>query len=106
MAQYTFLWDWFYRFGATRLGLWLNALLLEEFCFVPFKECLNRPSGSTSKRADMVISVHPLCQDLPLRILADLDSSGLTRKWEGRTTPFATVVTDLGGAHPTWFNPG
>ena len=57
------------------------------------------------KRADMVISVHPLCQDLPLKILNYIDSEGESRE-EGRTTPFATVVTDLGGAHPTWFNPG
>jgi 1,2-diacylglycerol 3-beta-galactosyltransferase len=64
-----------------------------------------RPSGDTSKRADMVVSVHPLTQDIPLRILNFLDSDGKSRN-EGRTTPFATVVTDLGGAHPTWFNPG
>ena len=106
MAEYSFLWDWFYHFGATPLGMWLNELLLESFCFEPFMECVNRPSGSTAKRADMVISVHPLCQDIPLKILAHLDSRGTTRGKEGRTTPFATVVTDLGGAHPTWFNPG
>jgi 1,2-diacylglycerol 3-beta-galactosyltransferase len=106
MAEYSFLWDWFYHFGATPVGLFLNELLLERFCFDPFKECVSRPSGSTSKRADMVISVHPLCQDIPLKILAELDSKGTTRSREGRTTPFATVVTDLGGAHPTWFNPG
>jgi len=43
---------------------------------------------------------------LPLKILADLDTNGKTRDPKARTTPFATVVTDLGGAHPTWFNPG
>jgi len=46
-----------------------------------------------------------LCQDLPLKILNSLDTKGASRK-EGRTTPFVTVVTDLGGAHPTWFNDG
>ena len=64
-----------------------------------------RPSGTSGKRADMVVSVHPLTQDIPLKILNDVDSNGKSRK-EGRITPFATVVTDLGGAHPTWFNPG
>lgn len=59
----------------------------------------------SDKRADMVVSVHPLCQDLPLKILNELDSDGASRV-EGRTTPFVTVVTDLGGAHPTWFNDG
>ena len=66
---------------------------------------MNRSSGSTDSRADMVVSVHPLCQDLPLKILTDLDTNGNSRNQRDRTTPFATVVTDLGGAHPTWFNP-
>jgi 1,2-diacylglycerol 3-beta-galactosyltransferase len=53
----------------------------------------------------MVVSVHPLCQDLPLKILSSLDSDGKSRLPEARKTPFCTVVTDLAGAHPTWFNP-
>lgn len=106
MAEFSFLWDWFYHFGETDFGLWLNELLLDVFCFDSFRACLNRPSCDTSKRADMVVSVHPLCQDIPLKILANLDSKGQSRDPSERTTPFATVVTDLGGAHPTWFNPG
>ncbi|KAL3778808.1 hypothetical protein HJC23_009841 [Cyclotella cryptica] len=111
MAEYSFLWKWFYEFGATPLGLWMNDFLLEVFCFEPFERCLARdPFGEEGRsdgkrRADMVVSVHPLCQDLPLKILASLDTGGVSRR-EGRTTPFATVVTDLGGAHPTWFNKG
>jgi 1,2-diacylglycerol 3-beta-galactosyltransferase len=105
MAEYDFLWDIFYHFGETDLGLWLNEVLLTTFCFDPFKQCMNRPSGSTGKRADMVVSVHPLCQDIPLKILSDLDSNGKSRDPSARETPFVTVVTDLGGAHKTWFNP-
>lgn len=104
MAEYSFLWEYFYNFGETEFGLWLNEFLLDAFCFEPFKECLNRPSGSTNKRADMVVSVHPLCQDTPLKILASLDSDGKSRDLGARKTPFVTVVTDLGGAHKTWFN--
>ena len=104
MAKYSFLWDAFYHFGETDLGLFLNELLVDTFCFDSFKECLNRPSGSSGKRADMVVSVHPLCQDTPLKILSDLDSTGATRDPVARTTPFVTVVTDLGGASQTWFN--
>eukprot|EP00546_Thalassionema_frauenfeldii_P020009 CAMPEP_0178900996 /NCGR_PEP_ID=MMETSP0786-20121207/3773_1 /TAXON_ID=186022 /ORGANISM="Thalassionema frauenfeldii, Strain CCMP 1798" /LENGTH=399 /DNA_ID=CAMNT_0020572041 /DNA_START=191 /DNA_END=1390 /DNA_ORIENTATION=- len=104
MAEYSFLWDGFYRFGETAFGLALNEFLMELFCFDSFKKCLARPSGTSNKRADMVVSVHPLCQDIPLKILSDLDSSGASREPEARTTPFVTVVTDLGGAHPTWFN--
>jgi 1,2-diacylglycerol 3-beta-galactosyltransferase len=106
MAEYPFLWDWFFQFGCTDFGLWLNEFLLELICFDSFKDCMKRPSGKTSKRADMVVSVHPLCQDIPLKILANLDTNGKTRDPKERCTPFATVVTDLAGAHPTWFNPG
>lgn len=106
MAKYSFLWDIFYHFGETPFGLWLNEFLLDAFCFNSFKECLSRPSSpNTSKRADMVVSVHPLCQDIPLKALSSLDTNGESRDPLSRTTPFVTVVTDLGSAHPTWFNP-
>jgi 1,2-diacylglycerol 3-beta-galactosyltransferase len=104
MARYPITWDIFYHFGCTPFGLWLNEFLLDTFCFKPFLKCLARPSGDSGKRADMVVSVHPLTQDIPLKILAFLDSG--KKDLAGRRTPFCTVVTDLGSAHPTWFNPG
>jgi Monogalactosyldiacylglycerol (MGDG) synthase len=101
MSKYTWMWDLFYKFGETDLGLWLNEFLLTTFCYGPFKECMaGRVFDSTGERADMVVSVHPLCQDIPLKILSELDAGRSSK------TPFATVVTDLGGAHTTWFNPG
>ena len=104
MAEYSFLWDWFYHLGETPFGLAINEFIVETFCFDNFQECLKRDSCGTGKRADMIVSVHPLCQDVPLKILSSLDSNGASRKPEARQTPFVTVVTDLGGAHPTWFN--
>lgn len=103
MAEYPILWEIAFKSGETPLGLWLNEVILELFCFEPFKKCMTRPSGSSGKRADMVVSVHPLTQDIPLKILNDVDSNGTSRN-EGRVTPFATVVTDLAGAYPAWFN--
>ena len=51
-------------------------------------------------RPDIVISLHPLLNHLPRRIL---------RQWEkqrgGRTIPFATVMTDLTTFHPAWVDP-
>lgn len=44
---------------------------------------------------DLVISVHPLCQDVPMRVMKKMGGGR-------REIPFVTVVTDLGGAHPTW----
>ena len=105
MAKYSIFWDLFYHSGETEFGLWLNELLLDVFCHEPFKKCLERPSGSTGKRADMVVSVHPLCQNPTLKILTDLDTNGESRDRTKRETPFVTVVTDLGGASKTWFSP-
>ena len=44
------------------------------------------------------MSVHPLLNRVPLLALGDADGGG------SRSTPFATVVTDLGSAHPSWFD--
>lgn len=43
----------------------------------------------------LIVSVHPLTQFIPLRVLRTLP----------KKIPFVTVCTDLGGAHPTWFHP-
>lgn len=104
MAANPWMWEAFYEFGSTDFGLCVNEVLLESICFDAFSACLGRPSGDTGRRADMVVSVHPLTQELPLKILSTLDSG--TRNIKARKTPFCTVVTDLGSAHPTWFNPG
>ena len=104
MAKYPITWDVFYHAGATDFGMCVNYHMLDTFCYDSFKECLARPSV-TGQRADMVVSVHPLTQDIPLKILNDLDSNGASTE-SARTTPFCTVVTDLGSAHPTWFNKG
>ena len=46
---------------------------------------------------DIVVSVHPLCQDVPLRILDRIGGGK-------RKVPFVTVVTDLGSASTLWFH--
>ncbi|RYR05924.1 hypothetical protein Ahy_B06g085747 isoform B [Arachis hypogaea] len=47
-------------------------------------------------KPDIIISVHPLMQHVPLRILR---AKGLLEK-----IVFTTVVTDLSTCHPTWFH--
>jgi 1,2-diacylglycerol 3-beta-galactosyltransferase len=107
MAKYPWTWDIFYQFGATPFGMALNEFMLDTFCLEPFTKCISRPQKATGQRADMIISVHPLTQDIPLKIVGKLDGTGTSRTWQTRSkTPFVTVVTDLGSAHPTWFNPG
>lgn len=52
--------------------------------------------GLMKYRPDIIISVHPLMQHVPLRVLR---SKGLLDK-----IVFTTVVTDLSTCHPTWFH--
>jgi len=60
-------------------------------CGKAFRRCIDEHDP------DLVVSVHPLTQHIPLRVL--------TQKGGGmRKVPFATVVTDLGSAHPSWMN--
>ena len=46
---------------------------------------------------DLVVSVHPMCQHVPLAALTAMAGD------KGRI-PFVTVVTDLNSAHPQWFD--
>jgi 1,2-diacylglycerol 3-beta-galactosyltransferase len=119
LAANPWMWSMVYYFGASPVGQWLNERLLEWTCTSGFRQCLARTSSSSKdnvaatntdpacwppqRRADLVISVHPLTQALPLKLLAELDYSDNNKA--GHKTPFCTVVTDLGSAHPTWFHP-
>ncbi|CAM6085207.1 unnamed protein product [Calypogeia fissa] len=52
--------------------------------------------GLLKYQPDVIVSVHPLMQHVPLRILR---AKGLLDK-----IPFTTVITDLSTCHPTWFH--
>ncbi|XP_043706262.1 probable monogalactosyldiacylglycerol synthase, chloroplastic isoform X2 [Telopea speciosissima] len=52
--------------------------------------------GLMKYQPDIIISVHPLMQHVPLRVLR---AKGLLEK-----IVFTTVVTDLSTCHPTWFH--
>ncbi|KAK3039974.1 hypothetical protein RJ639_027164 [Escallonia herrerae] len=55
-------------------------------------------AGLMEYKPDIIISVHPLMQHIPLWVL----------KWQGlqKKVIFVTVITDLNTCHPTWFHPG
>ena len=54
-----------------------------------------------SRDPDMVVSVHPLCQLMPIWVVEQMNKN---RNRSKPPIPFVTVVTDLGGAHSTWFD--
>jgi 1,2-diacylglycerol 3-beta-galactosyltransferase len=51
------------------------------------------------EKPDLVVSIHPLTQNLPLDVLNDIAKDADTAR-----VPFATVCTDLGTAFNTWFH--
>lgn len=73
----------------------ITRRLTEEFSNVVGNR--NFRNELLSFQPSLIISVHPLTQFIPLRVLNSLPSY-IPRP------PFVTVCTDLGGAHPTWFH--
>ena len=90
MAKNPFVWRLFWFYGKMPISRFVQEKLTLLSCFRRFKKAIE------SYEPDMVVSVHPLCQDIPLRALGHNQGA--------RKLPFATVVTDLGGAHPLWFD--
>eukprot|EP00871_Galdieria_phlegrea_P000712 jgi/Galph1/1641/GphlegSOOS_G326.1 len=84
------LWKLTWIYGAFPL----SRCITEEFSYWIAHERVKK--AFLLYRPDIIVSVHPLCQTLPLRVLRDM---GIRQK-----IPFATVVTDLGSAHPLWFH--
>jgi 1,2-diacylglycerol 3-beta-galactosyltransferase len=66
---------------------------VEDACYPLIRRRLS--VALLAERPDLVISVHPLLTDVPLRVL---------RK-AGNPAPFVTVVTDPVTVHPAWFCP-
>ena len=100
LASYNFLvkhgWLWRLNFETT------SHKVVHESIFGAF----GAVAGATFAQAfdaicpDLVVSVHPLMQHVPLRVLAKRAKS-----LGAAPPPFATVVTDLTSCHPTWFHP-
>jgi len=90
-AKRQWIWRAMYYASATPPSIQFLKVTAKLTCSKGFEKCIRQHDP------DMVVSMHPLCQDIPLEIL--------TKMGDGvRRVPFATVVTDLGGAHPTWFH--
>lgn len=70
----------------------LTRRLTEEFANAVGNQNFRR--ALSAFRPHLIVSVHPLTQFIPLRVLRTLRTP----------PPFVTVCTDLGGAHPTWFH--
>ncbi|GAB0491381.1 hypothetical protein MMPV_002634 [Pyropia vietnamensis] len=100
-----------YAFLAARPPLWRAAWEYGRFpptraATEAFTTAVSGGAVTDAIRAyapDLILSVHPLCQTLVLHALERLEPR--RRRAQLPRPPFVTVVTDLGGAHPTWFDP-
>ncbi|CAM9332239.1 unnamed protein product, partial [Discosporangium mesarthrocarpum] len=90
MAKHPLLWKAFWEYGRFPPARFATELISNIQCHKRFRWCIK------DSDPDLVVSVHPLCQDLPMKVMKKMGGGR-------RVIPFVTVVTDLGGAHPTWF---
>lgn len=93
-----------YSFLAKNPPLWRMAWqygrfpLTRRFTEEISNACANSSFKSALEvyRPHLIVSVHPLTQFIPLRVINALPLE--------QRPVFVTVCTDLGGAHPTWFH--
>ncbi|WOL17306.1 hypothetical protein Cni_G26097 [Canna indica] len=72
---------------------WVHCLYLAALASFYAKQV---EAGLMKYKPDIIISVHPLMQHIPLSVL----------KWQKlqKRVVFVTVITDLNTCHPTWFH--
>jgi 1,2-diacylglycerol 3-beta-galactosyltransferase len=96
LAKYPILWRGFYAYGTFPLTRKFTEIMSNHACYQNFKNAIEKSDP------DFVVSVHPLCQLMPITILQTMNKRRLL---SGKyPIPFVTVVTDLGSAHDTWFD--
>lgn len=96
-----------YSFLVKHSVLWQMTyyMLQPRVCHIPYFTAVHAfvsrrlNEAFNTYQPDLVLSVHPLMQHIPVRILAArARAQGLASP-----TPFATVVTDFTTCHNTWF---
>ena len=94
LAKHPCLWRAMYIYGLFPPTKALTEIFSWRGSYDKFKTAIR------TANPDLVVSVHPLCQLMPITIVKEMNTE---RKPEEKI-PFITVVTDLGGAHSTWFD--
>jgi 1,2-diacylglycerol 3-beta-galactosyltransferase len=93
LAKRPMLWYGVYLWAKFPPTRWLTEAAFSVFCHGKVRRYFE------AANADVIISVHPLVNTLSLSVLDHM------RRLSARPSPpYVTVVTDLGGAHPTWFD--
>lgn len=95
LAKNPLLWRGFYAYGAFPPTKLFTEVWSKQNSYGSFKSCI------VNANPDVVVSVHPLCQLMPLSIVGEMNKM---RDPKLSKIKFVTVVTDLAGAHSTWFD--
>ncbi|EKX35197.1 hypothetical protein GUITHDRAFT_146693 [Guillardia theta CCMP2712] len=74
-----------------------TAKILEPTVRSGYRRCL------AAEMPDLVVSVHPIMQVIPLEHFMKVANPAKPQD-RSKRIPFVTCVTDLGEAHPWWFN--
>ncbi|KAI0567130.1 Monogalactosyldiacylglycerol synthase family GT28 [Gracilaria domingensis] len=94
IAKRPWMWKFVYLWALFPPTRWLTETAFSLFCHGKVRRYFE------SVDPDLIISVHPLVNTLSLSCL-----SAIRRDKRAPSPPYVIVVTDLGGAHPTWFDP-
>ncbi|MED6205154.1 Monogalactosyldiacylglycerol synthase 2, chloroplastic [Stylosanthes scabra] len=91
MVKHVQLWNLTFHSTSPR---WIHSAYLAAIAAYYARDV---EAGLMEVKPDIIISVHPLMQHIPLWVL----------KWQGlqKKVIFTTVITDLTTCHPTWFHP-
>jgi hypothetical protein len=87
LARNPILWKGFYAYGAFPPTKLFTEICSKISSYQSFKRAI------IQRNPDIVVSMHPLCQLMPLSIVAEINK----KKSPGTSkVPFVTIVTDLG----------
>lgn len=95
MAKHTWSWRMLWYSSKFPVSRWIMQKFANVLCKRVFMKAIQ------DDNPDLVISVHPGTQHIVIKALKKL----ARRQGSRSRTPFVTVVTDLGSAHPMWFHP-
>lgn len=100
LARNPLLWRVMYAYGNFPITKRFTESWSWKWCYGNFRSAMN------ATQPDLVVSVHPLCNQIPLAIVAEFNKERRSKAVNDKYfhIPFLTVVTDLGGAHKTWFD--
>lgn len=93
VAKRPLMWKFLFVWGQFPPTRFITELAFSIFCHGKVRRYFQRT------RPDLIISVHPLVNRLSLSVL-----DYMRKQTNCPTPPYVTVVTDLGGAHTTWFD--